>query len=191
MRRSRQHRHGGGGADKDRCGSAVCRHRPRGRLVANLGDQSHPFRHGGYFIYDQGDGTYAGHYWEEIEDSDEDEDGECFALYRFDIPADVYGEHDWARQDVASIGSTIGRSDCDDMIEEGRSPDALVRAVAMRDIASTWGWGNFGRQSTFTEEELRDCYGRDFEIFARRARAAWRYAPQQQLDLDFESDDGD
>lgn len=190
MRRTRQH--GARRVGKDCCGSSVCQHRPRGKLIANLGDQSHPFRHGGYFIYDQGDGTYTGHYWEEIEDS-EDEDGERFALYRFDIPADVYGEHDWARQDVAGIGSTIGRSDCDDMIEEGRSPDALVRADAMRDIALTWGWDRFGRQSTFTEEELRDCYGRDFEIFARRARAGvgQRYAPQQQLDLDFESDDGD
>lgn len=194
MRQTRQHRHSSQKPSKERCGSRICNARPRGQLVASLGDE-HPFEYGGYFIYDQGDGTYAGHYWEEIEDSatdDEDgneSEGNRFSLYRFDIPADVYAAHDWAKQNIASIVDTIDR-DPDDMIEGGRSSDVQERAWAMRDIASTWGWGRFGRESTWTEDELRDCYGRDHDLFKRRGGG--RYVqPSPQLELDLDADDAD
>lgn len=158
--------------------------RPPGQLVANLGDRS-PFQHGGYFIYEQPDGTYEGHYWEDVDSGDD-----SFVLYTFDIPADVYAEYDWAARDVANIAATIGCGDPDQLLACGRSSDPLVRAEAMRDIAGTWGWHEFGPERLVSEDDLRHRYGRDYEILQLRS-ARREQLPDRQLSLGLEPDDGD
>ena len=175
--------------EKARCTSPLCAGRASGQLLMNLGDV-HPFEHGGYFLYDRGDGTYTGHYWEEVEDSSDDDDpaNNKFEVFIFDIPADVFAAYGWAKRDIRSIADTVG-GDPSEMLRDGRSPDVWKRARVVQDIAATHGWKSLDSSPDFlTSDELRERYGRDHRVYRHRERGRVR---SRQLGFDFVADDDD
>ena len=115
------------------------------KLIANLGDAS-PFEHGGYFIYDNGDGTYTGHYWD---GPDEDEPTEVF---RFDIPEDVFADLSWV--DLKPVASFVG-STKEKLDRAGRSGDVRTRAWAVRDAGSYHGFHNL---DDYPRNTTRPCW---------------------------------
>ena len=152
------------------------------KLIANLGDAS-PFEHGGYFIYDNGDGTYTGHYWD---GPDEDEPTEVF---RFDIPEDVFADLSWV--DLKPVASFVG-STKEKLDRAGRSGDVRTRAWAVRDAGSYHGFHNLDDypEKYYTRDELERRYRRDYETLCRReARQRTDSQPDRQLQLDLEPDE--
>lgn len=156
------------------------RHKKEPKLIANFGDAS-PFEHGGYFIYDNGDGTYSGHYWDSPDSEDEPTE-----VFRFDIPVDVFADLPWVKpEDIASfVGSTKKKIERD-----GRSSDVRKRAWVVRDIGSYHGFHNLDSYpSRHTQDELEQRYDRDYDKLCHR-EARTRHDPQLQLDLEPDEDD--
>ena len=103
-------------------------------------------------------GRFQGEHWES--DSDDDDSPRAkVRVWRYDLPDDVFADHDWARKDAAAIARTHGQS-VNSLIAASTSRDASERQWALDMIAGYHGWDNID--------------GYPLEISASEMKRRWR-----------------
>lgn len=105
---------------------------------------------GGMQIIFAKDGEVSIEAWHELCDEDEVFPWSRFAIYRVDVPEDVYAEHTWVKASAIGGGSE----------EEGRDPDPRKRAWQIILIAEHYGWEEFDQYPLrLTATELYQRWG--------------------------------
>lgn len=85
-------------------------------------------------------GRIQGEHWESNDD-DDDSPRARVTVWRYDLPDDVFSEHDWARKYAAAIARTHGQS-VSSLTAASSSRNPADRQWALEMIAGHHGWDN-------------------------------------------------